>query len=138
MIAPHHRRGVTILEALLALAVLSLTFGLLAQFLAATAQQKRIGEQRRLALQESANALEQVAALSWEDLTTEKLAAVVPSPALTGAIPHAELKLQVQAEAGPPEAKRVRVEVSWPNAAGVTGEPIGLTAFFYPPPEEQP
>ena len=126
-------RGTTLLETTLAFVVLSCAFVMLAQFLTAANQQRRLSEQRRLALQEAANVLEHVAALPWDDVTAEKLAAVTPSPALRSAAPAAELKLQLQADEGPPRAKRVHVEVAWPSAAGRAVEPVGLTTFLYPP-----
>ena len=128
----------TVLEVTLALAVLSLAFVLLAQFLTAAAQQRRVSEHRRLAWQEAANALERVAALSWDEVTAEKLSGWKPSPAISTSLPNAEMKSIVAIEPGPPEAKRVRITVSWTNASGQPGEPIGLTTFLYRQREVQP
>src|SRR5688500_6846861 len=105
------RDAMTVLEVSLALAVLSLAFVLLAQFVTAAAQQRRVSEHRRLALQEVANSLERVAALPWDEVTSEKLAEWKPSASISTAMSRAQLKAIVVAEPGPPEAKRVRIEV---------------------------
>ena len=132
------RDAMTVLEVTLALAVLSMAFVFLAQFLSAAAQQRRASEHRRLALQEVANSLERVAALSWDEVTAERLSAWKPSTALSSNLPQAQLKSLVAIEPGQLEAKRVRIEIAWPDASGQTVEPIGLTTFVYRPREVQP
>ena len=132
------REAMTVLEVTLALAVLSLAFVLLGQFLTAAAQQRRVSEHRRLALQEAANAIERVAALSWDEVTAEELSGWKPSTSLSSTLPQATMKSIVAVEPGPPEAKRVRIEIAWTNASGQPGEPIGLTTFVYRPREVQP
>jgi len=130
----NHRRGFTIAEVSLAMVVLSVAFVMLSQFIAAATQQRRVAEQRRLALQEAANQLERAAALPWSEVSLETLADEKLSALLLQASPQAKVLWFVQEKAGPPVAKRVRVEVAWPNAAGQFVEPIGLTTYFYPPP----
>lgn len=137
---PFHktRNAMTVLEVMLALAVLSLAFVLLAQFLTASAQQRRVSERRRIALQEVANSLERVAALPWDEVTSEKLAAWKPSSAASTVLSQAQMRSIVATEPGPPEVKRVRIEVAWTDASGQLVEPIGLTTFVYRPREVQP
>ena len=60
-------RGFTLLEVSLSLALLLSASILLTQFLVASARQQKIGDQRRLALEEVANRMERVLAANYEE-----------------------------------------------------------------------
>lgn len=132
------RRGISVLEVTLALLVLGVAITGLLQLIATAAAQRRVSETRRLAAQEVANQAERVALLSWDELTAERLAAVQPSELLLASVPSAKLQATVTAEAGPPEAKRVRIEVQWTDATGQSPAPIGLTVWKHRTPEGAP
>ena len=122
----------------LALVIAATAAGGLAQLLFIAAGQRRATEQRRLAVQEVANVAERVAALPWDRLTDDWLAAQTPSAELLAAVPQAQVDYVLSAEPGPPAARRIRLEVTWLNAAGQTVAPAGLTVWKFPTPEQQP
>lgn len=125
------RRGISVLEVTLALMILTVSITGLVQLLATAAGQRRTSETRRLAAQEVANQAERIALLTWDELTTDRLAALRPSELLTAAVPSASLRTAVETEAGPPESKRVRIEIQWTDPSGQTVEPIGLTIWQF-------
>jgi hypothetical protein len=57
------------MEYVLALGVIMVAAVLLTQLLATAAHQRRLGEQRRLALEEVSNRLERAVLLPWDQLT---------------------------------------------------------------------
>jgi Tfp pilus assembly protein PilV len=130
---PRHRRGLSIIEATMALLILSFAVGGLVQILAVAASQRRATEIRRLALADVANQAEQIALLSWDELTAEKLIAAQPSAELAAAAPSASLKLTVQDEAGPSAAKRIHISATWTTADGQPVEPVELTLWRHQP-----
>ena len=132
------RSGFTLTEVTLALVIAATAAGGLAQLLFIAAGQRRATEQRRLAVQEVANVAERIAALSWDQLTDDWLAAQAPSAELLSAIPQAKVRYGMTAEAGPPAARRIRLEVTWQNTTGQPVDPAGLTVWKYSPPEQQP
>jgi Tfp pilus assembly protein FimT len=67
------RRGVSITELTVSMVIVAATMAALAQLVSVAAQQRRVGEARRLAVQELANQAERVAALEWEEVAPGKL-----------------------------------------------------------------
>src|SRR5687768_18433715 len=123
------RRAISVLEMTLALLVLTVVATSLAQLLTMAAAHRRTSEQRRLATQEVANQAERIALLTWDNATAERLAELKPSEALLAVVPAATLQIAAENEAGPPAAKRVRIEVHWADATGQAVEPVGLTMW---------
>jgi prepilin-type N-terminal cleavage/methylation domain-containing protein len=126
-----HRRGFNLMEMLVATVVMTALLVVLAQFLAAVTQQRRMAARRLLAVEEAANAMEQVAALTPGELTPENLQNVRLSAQGRRSLPQARLTVFVTDEPGPPSGKRIAVELTWQNRAGQTGQPIRLTAWKY-------
>ena len=75
--------------------------------------------------------------LAWKEAAPGQLTGWAPSEALQAAVPSAACKIEVTDEAGPPAARRVRLEVSWTDAAGQTPAPVELTVWKFPA-EEAP
>jgi Tfp pilus assembly protein PilV len=123
------RRGISVLEATMALLILSFAIAGLLQILTVAAGQRRATEIRRLALEDVANQAEQLALLSWDELTAEKLAARQPSAELLAAAPAAQLAISVKEEAGPPAAKRIHLKATWTTPAGQSAGPVQLTVW---------
>jgi Tfp pilus assembly protein PilV len=142
MLAPlgnrKHRCGTTLLECTVALLVLSLAMLGLAQLMAAANGQRRLTTARSMALQELANQAELVAALPWDDTTGEKFTTWQPSAELTAAIPTATCRATVADEAADGiTARRIRLEIFWPDAARREQQPARLTVWKHRP-EGQP
>jgi Tfp pilus assembly protein PilV len=131
------RHGLSVLEVTLALLVLTVAIGGLAQLLATAAAHRRTSDQRRLALQEVANQAERIALWSYDELTAEKLGGLAKGDDLAAALPAATFQATLTDEAGPPASKRVRLEVHWTDAAGNAQQPVGLTIWKHRP-EVQP
>ena len=125
------RRGTTLIEATVALMVLSAAMLALVQMLSLATQQRRLTEVRRIALEEVANQAERVAALPWQGAAADQLKTWEPSAALLAAIPQAKCQIAVSEEAGPPAARRVHLEITWTDADGQPALPVGLTVWKF-------
>ena len=127
------RRGTTLLECIVALVILSLAMLGLVQLLAAASGQRRLTEARRTALQEVANQAERIAAMPWDATAPGKFAGWEPSGDLAAATPSAVCRAEVADEPGPPAARRIRLEIAWPDSAGRTQQPVALTVWKHQP-----
>jgi len=119
------------MEMLAAVVVLTALLVVLAQFLGAVAQQRRVAARRLLAVEEAANAMEQAAALAYAELTPARMQTIQLSQQAQQSLPQAKLTVVVTDEPGPPAGKRIAVELSWQNRAGQTGKPGRVTAWRY-------
>ena len=124
------KRGLTIVECTLALAITAAATALFAQILVAASAQRRVAEQRRIALVEVANALEKTSLLTWDEITHERLEQL-PLSAAAAILPEAELAAIVSDEPGPPRGRRIRLELSWTNAAGERQPPVALVRWRF-------
>ena len=126
------RRGVILLEVVVAFGLMAVLVTICLQMLAVNAAARRAVERRAVALQEAANMLERVSALSWEQITAQRVAEFELSPSVRDILPGATARLSVEAsgDAGPP-AKQVRVEISWTNSVGETEAPVQLSSWTY-------
>jgi len=127
----------TIIEMLVALAILASAGVALVQLVGLIARQRHFRQQRVAALTEIANEAERLALAKWDEVTPEKLSGWQPSAELSAAVPQAKCRALVFEEAGSPISRRIQLLVSWPNAAGQEMEPAALTLWKFPP-EAQP
>ena len=129
--SPHRspRIGMTITEILIALVVLSAALAGVAHLVTTASAQRRISEQRRLALAEVANRAERLALLPWDELTAESLQSQALSPELLAALPQAKFTAEVTDEAAPPALRRIRLQVSWTDSVGNAVEPVKLVVW---------
>ena len=131
------RGGFTVIEVCLALAVLLAASILLTQFLVASSQQRKLADQRRLALEELFNRLERVMVAKWDDVTAAEIEKQEFSRLVEQSLPAAKLTASVTDEAEPIGGKRIRLEISW-EQYGERVKPIALTGWKYRAPEAQP
>lgn len=129
--SPLRRRGMTMFELTVALFILTTAMLMIVQLMAATANQRRVVDQRRVALREVANQAERVALLSWEQIAPEELRTWEPSTDLQRALPRARCEAKVTEEPGLPTARRVQLSVTWPDAAGQEVEPATVTLWRF-------
>ena len=125
------RRGFSITESLLALAVAGAATVLMAQLLTALGNQRRACEQRRVALSEVANRLEQAALVPWDELTQQRLEQTPLPPATSECLPSAMLTASVTEESGAPAGRRIVIELSWVNRAGERLPGVSLAAWRF-------
>ena len=115
----------------MAMLVVSAAMAGLAQLVSLSAQQRRGGEARRLALVELANQAERVAALPWDDAAADKLTGWEPSSEFAAAATSPVCRVKVADEAGPPASRRIELAVSWTPAGGPAVEPVTLTVWKF-------
>jgi type II secretory pathway pseudopilin PulG len=131
------RIGFTIIEVTLALTTLLFAAILLAQSLLASSQQRKLADQRRLALEELSNRLERVMAAKWEEVNAAAIENQDFSPRSQEKLPAAKLTASVTVDPDAAGGKRVRLEISW-EQQGQRVKPLGLTGWKHRPPEARP
>ena len=99
------RLGSMFLEVGIATLVLAAALVAISQVLAVTAQQRRAVDQRRLAIGEAANLLEQVVALPWEDVNADRVAALTLSAHAARLLPDGRVGLDELARPVRPRAR---------------------------------
>ena len=126
-----NRRGMMLLEVMVAGTLLAVLLAICVQLLSAAADQRRAADQRQSAIEELANLMERIAALPWSDLTMdlatkeqEKL-----SPSAKSQLPGAELKIEIIPSPEEPDAKRITASLRWQNRTGQYLAPLSLTTW---------
>jgi len=119
------------LEVSMAAFILVAAFGVIAQLLVVTAQQKRVLESRRLATREAANLMERVMANPWGELTADRVASLDLPDTVKRRLRDARVNIGITAEEESPQRKRIRVRVDWSNRAGQRERPVQLVAWKY-------
>lgn len=125
------RRGTTVLELLFAGALLAVLMTVCLQMLAATAAQHRAAEDRQTAIREAANLMERLGAISFGDLTPQRVAQVQLSEQARRALPGGELEIELNGPAGQTAAKRIVVLLRWQDKTGRFVRPVRLVAWRY-------
>ena len=126
-----HRRGFTLIECLAAVALVAAVLALTMQLVHASAVQRRAVQQRELAIQELANLMERLSILPWQDLSPEKARSMQLSEHARGALPGAELTIDVTASSEGPQAKRILISLRWEDESGRPATPLRLAAWRY-------
>jgi hypothetical protein len=126
------RLGSTLLEVIMASAMLAVLLATMLQMLRATNNHQRSNERRVIALQAVQAVADQVANIPWEQLTAESAKQVtIPRP-LQSYLPGSTLAITVDEEPAPAAAKRIHVELAWNSADGKPGAPVRLTSWAFP------
>jgi hypothetical protein len=100
-------------ELVVALVLLAAALVATAQIVSLATNQRREISRRQLATLEAANVLEHVVGRAWEGLNNEQLAEFALSERARQTLPGARLNVEISDVPGPPQAKRIAVEVSW-------------------------
>lgn len=122
--------GNMVLEATMAVTLVSVALIGVAQFLVVVGRQQRVIEWRRLANREAGNVMEQIMARSFEDLTTEGLAGIAISSDARRRLPAAKLMIELETVNQQAAARQVQIEIGWQNLAGQR-EHARLVAWKY-------
>lgn len=130
--ASPRRRGALLVESVAAVIVLIAALGVTVRLLGFVASERRSAERRQFAAQAAANAMEQIAALDWDDLTPDRLAQVRLDDTPAALLPGGRLAATVHepGESDPPGVRRVRVEVRWRGSSGQDVAPVRLSAYL--------
>jgi Tfp pilus assembly protein PilV len=118
-----------LVEAVVALVVLLAAMVVMTQLVGLAAQQRRLTEQRRVALQEVANQAERLSLAAWDEIAPGKLKGWQPSAELLAVAPEPTCRVSVSDEAGQPPARRICLSVSWTDSAGRELAPVELTIW---------
>ena len=125
------RRGFTLLEVSVAGLLLAILMAITVQMLGWVASERRATERRQWAIQEAANVMEQLAAQSWEKLTSDHVAAIELSAQARQVLPDAELQVTVVVEPEQPGTKRLSVTVRWQPRPEQPAAQARLTSWVY-------
>ena len=125
------RGGFTLFELAVAFLLVGGVLMTLGPLLHRAAQSRRAAEVRQLALLEAGNLMERFARGAWDEITPGAAEALEISPELRRRVPQAQLAATVEPDAGTPSAKRVQIEIRWPDAAGRPASPVRLVAWVY-------
>jgi hypothetical protein len=140
-IAPFsRRRGTTLIEAIMAVTLLAAGLAMTGQVLYTTSRLRRDNERRGCALQEAANALEQLRAMPWSELAADEPPQLELSPAGARQLPGGKLALRIvdePAETASPLTKRLEVDVSWRPLGGQASSTVSASSWRFSG-EDQP
>ncbi len=128
-----HRCGFTLVELMLAMALLGLFFAVFTPLLLGVARERREAVREQVAWQHAQNLLEDVTHRPWEELT----AAVVPPPGDDPPLTGYRQQITVTEVPGPPRCKRVTVTVTW-TPRPLVDRTLTLSGWVWPPAETQP
>ena len=123
------RRGTIFVEALIAITIILVTMGAVAQVVAISIRQRREVEQIRVATQEAANVMERAFGLPWNELNEQTAASIAISHSATESLDEPRLQVSIETMNDSIPAKRIVVRISWVNRAGERVEPIQLISW---------
>ena len=123
------RRGLGIVELLMAAILLSTMFLIAAPVLRIAMVTSRQDDRQTEALTTAANILEEITLQPWDEITSESAGNISLPDAIAQQLPEAELQVLVEPEG---DAKRIRVQLSWQSTNDERSAPVGLTTWVYP------
>jgi prepilin-type N-terminal cleavage/methylation domain-containing protein len=124
------RDGFTVMETIVALAVLATASVLVAQTATWAIAERSRTEDRLVAIEAAANVLEGARARPWADLTPEWAESVKPSADITARLPDAALTVRIEPEHDRDRVKRVTVELTWLGRNAKPAPPVSLVGLF--------
>jgi hypothetical protein len=130
------RRGSLLVEVSVAAGLVAIALIAVAQLVIVSAKQERVLDQRQIAAQEAANALERVLGRSWNDVTAERLSELSLGVDDLHRLPDGKLKCEMELLSEQPPTKKITAQVSWRNQAGGRDH-VQLSAWKFPV-ERQP
>jgi len=125
------RRGMTVLELIVAGVILLTLLTLCLQVVEGVGQQHRAIQHRQLAVEETANLMERLMADSWDHLTPELAKQCQLSPELQQTMPEARLEIVIDPVSEDPDAKRIQITISWPRGPEQPDQHVDLIAWKY-------
>jgi hypothetical protein len=120
-----------LVEGMIALVLLVAALVTMAQLLGLAARQRRLSEQRRVALQEVANQAERLALAPWDAVDPGQLQSWQPSDQLLAVVEQPKCRLVVSDEHDLPTARRILLTVHWTDSTGQELPPVELTAWKF-------
>ena len=128
------RRGVFLLEAIAAGALLAVMLALVLRAISATALERRRMEHRAIALQEIAGAMERAAALLPQEISLEMLDRIQLSPAIDDLLPRPKLTWTMTPDDSLAGGKHIRAVLTWQDFRGSQPADVSLEYWAFAPP----
>ncbi|HEY4761510.1 MAG TPA: hypothetical protein VIH42_13090 [Thermoguttaceae bacterium] len=125
------RRGIFLVEIIVACVLLFALMAACLHFFSATASQRWTMERRQTALCEAANIMERLAQRPYSELTAETLSQTSLSEETQRLLSDGELKIEIDSEEAKPPAKRITITIRWQDQAGQWTQPVRLVAWRY-------
>jgi hypothetical protein len=122
------RRGVLLAETAAATLLLAIAMAMIIRLVGWMALERRNAERRGWAIQQAANAMETLAAMPFDRLSTESArSATALSPSARQVLARGEIEASVTDD---PPMKRIDVSVRWTGKSGNFDAPVRLSAWI--------
>jgi hypothetical protein len=105
-----------------------------AQLVAVLARQRSETAQMRFAALETANLMERVSVLPWDELDEETVGAIELSAEARQGLSEPQLVIAVSTTDETPPSKRIEIQLDWLDQAGVRVQPVQLVAWKFQAP----
>jgi type II secretory pathway pseudopilin PulG len=125
------RGGFSLVEVIVSTVLLGTVTVTLAPLFGWITQQRRAADHRQMAVLEVANLTERIAAQEWHQVTNEGLAELTVSDSVQQALDTPKLETSVSLIPGPPEAKRIMVQLSWRDRGGNRVAPVTVVNWLH-------
>ena len=126
------RRAFTLLEVIVAAAMLAVLLTTSVQMLRALSIHQRATERRAVGLEAAEAVADQVANIPWDQLTAESAKKVIIPKQLDSYLPGAKLSVSLDEEPTPTASRRIHVDLTWNGADGQAVAPVRLTSWVFP------
>jgi hypothetical protein len=123
------RQGSIFVEAVVAITVVLMAMGAVAQLIAITVRQRRQLDQMFVATQEASNVMERLYGSPWNELADRNAAWHDISHAARSLLQEPQIHVEIETSDEAIRTKRCRVEVTWLDQSGQRVEPVQLTAW---------
>ncbi len=125
------RRGFSMLEMMVAAALLTCTMAMVAQMLGRSNARRRDAGHHRIAVQEAANVMERLSVRPFDELTPDGVANEQLSPQATESLREGVVEVHVSEVAGEPDARRIGVAVRWRGRPAQPAPSVELVTWRY-------
>jgi len=123
-------RGFTVLETVVALAMVSVALVLVAHLGYLSLSERTRSGARFAATEQVANVLEAARSMPWDQLDSNWATTRSLPADMANRLPGAKLVVEVQSVRTQPNLKHVTVELSWDGVAGVDSRPVRLETWL--------
>lgn len=125
------RQGFTVIECCAAAAMLLATLTVVVGLLSTVARQRQTARWHARALLETDNILERLTAEPYAELTSERVEAMNLDSQIAERLPQGAVEVRIDEEAGPPERKRIAVEITWRHPRSDQQQRYRLATWIY-------
>jgi hypothetical protein len=131
MVPAPRRSAFTLLELIIAAAMLTMLLTTSVQMLRTLSIHQRASDRRMVALEAVQAVADQATNIPWDQLTADSAKKVPIPKSFDGYLPGAKLSVSLD-EATPPASKRIHVELTWNGPDGQAVAPVRVTSWAFP------